>query len=81
MQDLSLKVLFKGMFLLDLAPGEALAGEAIEEDEKDAGDGEVTQGREGEDPGGKMEYGVHTVCVERVVTKVYWAEQGKISKR
>jgi hypothetical protein len=80
-QDLSLKVLFAGIFLLDLAPGEALAGEAIEEGEKDAGDDEVTQGREGEDPGDKMEYGVHTICVERVAIKVYWVEQGKISKR
>jgi hypothetical protein len=80
-QDLSLKVLFAGMFLLDLASGETPAGEAIEQGKEDARDDEVTQGRKGEDPGNEMEYRVHTVFVERVAIKVYWTEQGKISKR
>jgi hypothetical protein len=80
-QDLSLKVLFAGMFLLDLAPGETLAREAIEQGEEDARDDEVTQGRKGEDPGDEVEYGVHAVFVERVAIKVYWEEQEKISKR
>ena len=81
MQDLSLKVLFASMFLLDLVPGEALAGEAIEEYEKDASDNKVSQCCEGEDPGDKMEYGVHTVYIESVAIKIYWPGQGKISKR
>ena len=81
MQDLPLKILFAGLFLLDLVPGEALAGETIEEGEKDAGDNKVTQCCEGEDPGDKMEYGVHTVYVESAAIKIYWAGQGKISKR
>ena len=80
-QDLSLKIFYPGLFLLDLVAGVTLAGQPIEKSEEDAGDDEITQGRESEDPGDEMEYAVHIVGVDNVPIKVYRREWGKISKR